>query len=148
MNREYVKGWIWEGKPITPCDQVYIFAKQSKNERTLIMNNLDFIVTDSPMALSIFYGEKYDQYEIEFTPCRLLLKQHHKFCRDNGYKTEHYFLVRGNEYQDKGRLQSRREALDFDLQMRVFMESLGIKYKTILCNEDTEEKIVRDVLGF
>src|SRR6266850_242904 len=84
MNREYIKDWVWEGRKISDGDQVYITAKQLKKERTYIQKQLDFIVTDSPVALCTFYGDIYDKYEKEFGACKVIVKQHHQFCKDNG----------------------------------------------------------------
>lgn len=146
INTEYIKNWVWEKRNPKPGDQVYIFAKQSRKERILMENNLDFIITDSPMALSIFYGEKYDKYEKEFKPCRLLLKQHHKVCLDNGYKIEHYFLQRQKKYNPKGRYQTEDEAIIFDTEILNLLKELGINYKSIVCDINVESSIIKDLL--
>jgi len=145
MNREYVKEWVWEGREIKEGDQSYIFSKQARKERQYIKEGLDFIISDSPMALSIYYGDKYDKYEKGFGACRVLLKQHHQFCKDNNYKVEHIFLVRQKEYNPSGRLQTEEEAKQFDIEIKDFMDSININYKIIECGEMVEKHIV-DIL--
>src|SRR3990167_3023132 len=66
LNREYIKEWYWEKRQIQPGDQTYFFAKMSRRERTYILNNLDFIITDSPLIITHFYGLKYDEMEQKY----------------------------------------------------------------------------------
>lgn len=147
MNREYVKDWVWEKREIIPGDQTYIFAKQARKERLYMQSGLDFIVSDSPMALSIMYGNKYDKYERENGACRAMLKQHHEFCKDHGYKVDHIFLVRQKKYNPAGRLQTEDEAKEIDNEIKKLLDELGINYVTMNCDEDVESKIVNYTLG-
>lgn len=147
MNREYIKDWVWEGRKITDGDQVYITAKQLKKERTYIQNGLDFIITDSPAALTSFYGDIYDKYEKEYGACRQIVKQHHAFCKDNGYKIEHYFLIRKKVYNPSGRFQDEKTAKEYDAKIKIFLKDYGINFKEIDCDEDAIENIVKDLVN-
>lgn len=147
MNREYVKDWVWEGRKIQHGDQVYITAKQMKKEASYIRNGLDFIITDSPLALTTFYGNIYDQYEKEFQACKAIVKQHHKFCKDHGYKIEHYFLIRTKAYNPAGRFQDEATARKYDEDIRVFLKDYGINFKEVPCDENVENVIVKDLLS-
>lgn len=146
MNREYVKDWVWEKRTISPGDQQYIFAKSARKERIYMKNNLDFIITDSPLALTTFYGYKYDKYEKEFDACKQMLKQHHSFCKDHGYKIEHFFLTRTKNYNPSGRLQTEQEAISFDNEIKEFLTNYPIKFETIYCNSDVEDSIINHIL--
>lgn len=142
MNREYVKDWVWEGRNIKAGDQTYIFAKQSRKERQYMENGLDFIISDSPMALSIMYGRLYDKYEQEHNACSAMLKQHHSFCKDHGYKVEHIFLRRKKKYNPAGRLQTEDEAKAIDDQCLSLLKELKINFVEMDCAEDIEDRIV------
>ena len=146
MNREYVKDWVWENRKINEGDQVYLTAKQLRKERIYIKNNMDFIITDSPAALTTFYGYKHDKYEKQFDACKQIVKQHHQFCKDHGYKIEHYFLVRTKEYNQSGRLQDEETAKKYDNEILQFMKEYGINFKIMVCDENVEENIVKDLL--
>jgi adenylate kinase family enzyme len=146
MNREYVKDWVWEGRDILEGDQVYITAKQVRKEKIYIRSGVDFIITDSPAALCSFYGNKTDKYEREHGASKLIVKQHHDFCKDHGYKIEHYFLVRTKEYNPKGRLQDEETAKKYDQEILEFMKDFGINYKTVICDDNVEQVIVDDLL--
>jgi nicotinamide riboside kinase len=142
MNREYVKDWVWEKRAIKPGDQTYLFAKQARKERQYMENKLDFIVSDSPMALSILYGRIYDKYEQEHNACLAMLKQHHSFCVDHGYKTEHIFLKRKKIYNPNGRHQSEDEAKAIDTQCVNLLKELKINYVEFDCDENVSEHII------
>jgi nicotinamide riboside kinase len=147
MNREYVKDWVWEHRQILDGDQVYITAKQLRKEKIYTREGLDFIITDSPALLSTFYGNKYDKYEKEGGACKQIVKQHWSFCKDHGYKVDHYFLVREKEYNPSGRLQTEQEAIQYDEEIKLFLDENGVNYKTIKCNDSVEQVIVDDLIG-
>jgi thymidylate kinase len=146
MNREYVKEWVWEGRKISDGDQVYITAKQMKKEASYIRKGLDFIITDSPLALTTFYGNIYDKYEREFQACKAIVKQHHQFCKDNGYKVEHYFLIRTKPYNPAGRYQDEDTAKKHDGEIKQFLKDYGINFSEVLCDDNVEETILKDLL--
>lgn len=142
MNREYVKEWIWEGRDIKHGDQTYFFAKQARRERLYISRGLDFIITDSPLVLTHFYGMKYDPVEQKYNTSLAMLKNHHGFCKDNGYKVEHFFLNRGSEYNQSGRIHTEDEAIECDEDILDMLDSLNIKYHDIDVNDNTIETIL------
>lgn len=141
MVREYVKDWVWEGRKIQEGDQTYFFAKQSRKERALIRNELDFIVTDSPLILTHFYGIKYDWLEQNFNTSLVMLKHHHEFCKKHGYKIEHFFIEREKPYVAKGRNESEETARQYDSELKDLLKSLGIKYQSI-----PDSSAVHDIL--
>jgi ABC-type dipeptide/oligopeptide/nickel transport system ATPase component len=146
LQREYVKNWVWEGRAIKPGDQTYIFCKQARVERQYMDAGIDFIISDSPMALSILYGELHDDYERRFRACELLLKQHHAYCQDKGYKVDHFFLQRQKAYNPAGRFQTEDEAKGIDKQCIDLLGRLKINYETLVCGSDIEMQIVERVI--
>lgn len=134
LNLEYIKNWVWEGRDINEGDQTYFFAKQSRKERILIKNGLDFIITDSPLILTHFYGMKYDWLEQNFNTSEIMLKHHHEFCKKYGYKIEHFILNCTKEYNPAGRNQSETEARSFDGEIRAMLDKKGIKYTVVADN--------------
>ncbi len=143
LVREYVKNWVWEGRKIKPGDQTYFFAKQARVERQLIEQNLDVIITDSPLILTHFYGLKYDKFEQEFNTSLHMLRQHHAFCKANGYKVDHYFLKRTKPYNPAGRYQDEAGAKLIDEELRPFLTALGIKVIEIDGNDGAVDAIMK-----
>lgn len=147
MNREYIKDWVWEGRTINEGDQVYITAKHLKKEAALIRKGVEFIITDSPAALTSFYGDLYDKYERQFGACKQIVKQHHQLCKDHGYKIDHFFLIRTKAYQPEGRYQDEATARQYDIDIKKFLDDYGIRYEFIKCDEHVEENIVNKLLN-
>lgn len=131
MIREYIKDWVWEDRKILAGDQTYFFAKQSRKERVFINNELDFIVTDSPLILTHFYGMKYDEMEKQSNTSLTMLQNHHTYIKSKDYKVEHFLLERGKEYNSAGRYQTEEEAIQFDKEIASFLTDHGIKYHTV-----------------
>lgn len=143
MNREYVKEWVWEGREIKEGDQTYIFAKQSRKERQYIEQNLDFIITDSPLILTHFYGLKYDPMERECNTSLIMLQHHHKFCQKYGYKVEHFFVKRKEDYNPAGRNQTEETAKEYDGEIRQLLSSLNIKLVDVASAQEIVDFILK-----
>lgn len=143
LNREYVKDWVWEGRKIAEGDQTFFFAKQSRKERILIRNGLDFIITDSPLILTHFYGLKYDWMEQNFNTSEIMLKHHHEYCKKYGYTIDHFFLFRHKKYNPAGRYQTEDEAKQYDIEIKALLDAKGIKYANIEGVETSVDEIVK-----
>lgn len=146
MNREYIKEWVWEKRKILPGDQVYVTAKQARREVIYMREGLDFIISDSPLALATFYGDIYDPFEKLGQATRTIVRQHHEICKHFGYKVEHFFLQRTSAYNPVGRNEDEATAIEYDTRIRAFLDSYPIKYTTVLCDENTESTILERLL--
>ena len=131
MNPEYVKDWVYQKRPINDGDQTYFFAKSSRKERSLMNNGLDFIITDSPLILTHYYGMKQCWLEQNFNTSLVLLQHHHAYCKHMGYKVDHFFMNRVKPYSPLGRYQTEEQANIIDGQIRDMLNNLGIQYKEV-----------------
>ncbi len=105
---EYVKSWAWEKRMPQGFDQFLICAQQVRKEEIPLRNNVEFVVTDSPILLSCCYakqqGHAYAEHLFEITK---------RF--EEKYAGLHIFLVRGNKpYVQKGRYQNEQSAIEMD----------------------------------
>lgn len=141
LNREYVKGWAWEGRDVLDGDQTYFFAKQSRNERLLVRAGVSAVICDSPLLLCHFYGLKYCWLERSYNTSLALLQHHHAFCRANGYTVEHFFVKRAEDklYNEEGRFQTKEEALAFDKEIQTMLDDLGVRYTKVNNAAEVEE---------
>lgn len=102
LVREYAKDVVWEGRSHILSNQIYIFAKQLKRQSDL-SGKVDVIITDSPLLLSLIYGENYSE-------CfkNLVREEFTKFNNMN------IFIRRAKEYNQAGRVQTLEEAQTID----------------------------------
>jgi len=145
MNREYIKDWVWENRPPKDGDQSYFFAKMARKERIYMSQELDFIITDSPLILTHFYGLRYDKFEQLFNTSLKMLENHHGICKENGYKVEHFFIERIKHYNPSGRMQTENVAKEIDGEIKEMLNKMGIKYKNILGDIDCVDKIIGEL---
>lgn len=145
MNREYIKDWVWEKRKIKDGDQTYFFAKQAKKERLYMENNMDYIITDSPLILTHFYGLKYDKFERLNNTSLMMLQNHHEICKILGYKIEHYFLNRVKPYQPAGRFQPLEEAKELDNEIKSMLTTFNIKFKEVDGDSTAVDFIMKDL---
>ena len=145
MNREYIKDWIWENRAPKDGDQSYFFAKMARRERLYIQSNLDFIITDSPLILTHFYGLKNDRYEQLTNTSLAMLENHHLYCVENGYKIDHFFLKRCKKYSESGRYQTEEEAKVFDEEIKSMLAQFNINYKEINSDKNVAENLLGEL---
>lgn len=143
MNREYIKDLIYDDIKPKHGDQSYFFAKMSRKERIYMANGLDFIITDSPLILTHFYGLRYDKFEQLFNTSLSMLKNHHSICKENGYKVDHFLLKRVKPYSALGRLQTEEEAKLIDLEIENMLKSFAIKYTEVDGDENAVDNIIK-----
>lgn len=142
MNREYVKDLAWKGIHPKSGDQSYFFAKMARKERIYIDAGLDFIITDSPLILCHFYGMKFDKFEQMTNTSLSMLKNHHQYCIEAGYKIDHFLLNRASKYSPNGRYQSEEEANEIDKELRDMMGEMNIKYRAVDADIDCVFNII------
>lgn len=135
MNREYIKEWVWENREVKHGDQTYFFAKQARKERLYMEAGVEFIITDSPLILTHFYGSKYDKFEQQSNTSLIMLKNHHQICKSYGYSVEHFLLQRIKPYKTEGRFQTEIEAKQFDIEIADTLKQNLIKYKEVPGND-------------
>lgn len=105
---EFAKDLVWEERDQTLTDQGYIFNKQNHRLHRLNENGkLDFVIVDSPLLLSLFYGQNepasFHQY---------VKDTYSKYCNVN------IFLERKKKYNPNGRLQTEDQAKEIDTAIR------------------------------
>jgi adenylate kinase family enzyme len=113
---EYAKDLIWEGNKVKLEDQIYIFAKQ--NRRTnLVLGQVDAIITDSPLLLSIIYGAKhYPEFK------SLVFSEYRRLW------TLDVFVERAEgRYDPKGREQTEEQARQIDDEVLSMLGEAGIQ---------------------
>lgn len=124
---EYAKDLVNEGSLHKLKHQLYVFSKQLKRMEVLVDKELDFIITDSPIFLSYFYGEKYGTSGPFLA--ELITAYHQSFVNFNVY------LKRAFPYDPKLRVQTEEESDEDSKVLREFLcdnnirldMSIGIK---------------------
>jgi len=132
LCREYAKGVVYEDRLYLLEDQLYIFAKQNRKMARL-NGKVDFIITDSPLLMSYHYSG-YDPFYKD-----LVLRYLPNF--DN----VHIFLDRVKPYRKLGRIQTKKEAIKMDEQMKGMLMDLKLDYTQIPANEKAAHEIRKKI---
>lgn len=141
---EYAKDLLWDNRLEDMLDQQeYIFAKQNHRLHRL-RDNVDYVVTDSPLLLSIVY------------PNALTWPVYHEFCdfvraTYRTYENQSFFLNRnkGVKFQQEGRAHNLDESVVIDNQIRFELsnDTRYGDYTDIEVGPKTAEEIVEIVLN-
>ena len=135
---EFAKDKTWENNMAAISNQIYILAKQYY-KITRCSDQVDVIVTDSPILLSIFYG-KDKFYAEELKP--LILKL---WKNDNNLL---YFVNRDKPYNSKGRFQTEKESDAISVTLKEILAELkgDVIYQEIMGNEQSYDFVVEQVM--
>lgn len=136
ISHEYIKKKLREKALKAVESQIYIFSKQLFQLFSL-RDEVDVIVTDSPIILSAVYDK---------TKCsslrELVLKEYGK------YNNLTYLLYRDENvpYEEEGRYQDAVGAKEIDKKVLKFLNEENIEYKEVYgIGTDTIQLIINDV---
>jgi hypothetical protein len=128
LVREYVKPFAWMGVKITPEMQNHVYFMQLQLEMTLV-GLVDYIITDSPTAIGLFYSTHYHQ------DWSLLSWERHKreqvTCID-------YWCQRTKPYNQEGRYEDEKQAVENDAAMNYFLTTPGVGWNVTVLPKVTE----------
>ena len=132
---EFAKDKVWEKNNEALSNQIYIFAKQYYRI-TRCAEQVDVIVTDSPLALSPYYNKDPDIDK----PLKELV-----FAISNKYDNMNYFLRRVKKYNPVGRLQTESESNEYSIRIKEMLNANGISFKEIDGDLMSADVIVQDI---
>lgn len=130
---EYAKDKVWEESFGVMDDQIYLFAKQL-HRITRLLGKVDIVVTDSPILLSLCYGEQESE-----TFNKLVIEQHEKM------QTLNILLDRVKKYEPSGRLQAEDEAKMIDFKIADILNGCKIPFIVVKGDVSSIPTIVRIV---
>jgi len=135
---EFAKDLTWENRQNTLENQLYVFAEQPHRVNRL-KKQVDVVITDSPLVLSIIYNNKYCNNNFKHLNS-LVLEQHFKF---NNYNI---FINRKKPYNPIGRNQTEEEANKIGIEIKELLDSYYIKYAEFDGVEESVDIIVNKIL--
>lgn len=133
---EFAKDKCYEQSKKVFENQAYIFGKQYFRI-TRCKDDVDVIITDSPLSLSMIYNND-----------PVLGESFNQMIRDvrNSFDDMNYFVYRVKEYNPKGRFQTKKESDKLAKEIMDFMGKEGITFCPIKGNEEGYDKIINDIL--
>lgn len=137
VNAEYVpefaKDLTWEERYKTLDNQYYVWAKQYHRIWRL-RDEVDVIITDSPLLLSLVYGTVSDNFT------QTVIETFNEFNNMN------YVLQRTKKYWNRGRNQTAAEARVIDKSVMDMLERYSITHKIVRGNYKAIDDVTFDVL--
>jgi len=139
---EYVKELTYEGRyNVLDQDQLYVFAKQHRKILRL-RNKVDFVISDSPLLLSIVYSE-LNPYNIHDHSIFEKLV----FNINEQYENIDILLLRNEEYDYKqeGRYQDKEGVLFADKAIKKVIDRQCKGIMHLLSDDNVVNKILKFV---
>ena len=103
-----------------------------------LYSDVDVIITDAPLMLQAYYGEKYNFfYHQELTDLVKRIVE-----EENALNI---FVERSKPYGPSGRFQTEQESDEIAKELRTFSEDNTIDFATIYGDTEYYDKVVNDV---
>lgn len=134
---EFAKDKTWEHNNVALSNQIYILGKQYYRIARC-MDQVDVIVTDSPILLSILYGE-HCFYSSELNS---LVK---KLWQENNNLL--YFINRVKKYNPAGRNQTAEESDALSMQLKKLLSDNDFNYEEYPGSIEGYDQIVADIIA-
>lgn len=120
-------------------NQLWVFANQYQKTRYL-SKDLDFVVTDSPLLLSDFFGS---QYEYEYKNLSPLIKEIH-----NSYDNINIFLNRQHSWDSYARVESEQESSLISIKLKEYLKDNNQIFKEFSTSSDFISELVNYIETF
>lgn len=134
---EYAKTLTWENRQATLQCQPYVFGKQLYSLEVLI-DQVDVIVTDSPICLSLFY--QAFKYPASFSQSVIDIF--------NSFDNYNYYIRReDDQYDDIGRMPNPDAAKEIDIKILKFLDTNYIDYKIVPRHFETAKLIAKEIMN-
>ena len=132
---EWIKEKVYDGDAYPFENQIYTFAQQLRKQDAMD-GKVDYIVSDSPLILSAFYGsDKYSRPEFN----ELVLAEFKRFNNLN------VFIERPLGFQEEGRVHSQDESVAIDKRIKEYMNKHKIPFVTVQADKDIVQNILHAV---
>jgi hypothetical protein len=119
---EWIKQWAHEKKTLLPWDQFHAFSQQIYAETSKLNNNVNLIISDSPVLMNIAYMRRDKSPYVN--QCLDLYKVY-----SSQYPDINIRLLRGSiGYHKVGRWESEQEAVEMDLFIKSLMDEVLPEY--------------------
>lgn len=134
MAPEYAKELVWDNALDTLKNQFYVAAQQY--QRVKILNGkVDFIITDSPLLLSIVYDKEEN-----------LLLHSYLIDKYNSFTNVNYFIKRTGEYSPVGRVHSLQESEIIDDEIEKLLQEHNLEYKCIGSSREHAVQVTTELI--
>lgn len=129
---EFAKEKAWENNAKAVSDQLYVLGEQS-HKMTICQNDVDIIITDSPLLLSIIYNKD-----------NRLTNNFNRTVYDvfNSYNNYNFYLNRLDQYNSKGRFQDEKDAEKIDKKILNLLTKYKIPFNTYQGSMEGYEQIL------
>ncbi len=132
---EFAKDCTWEERKRALECQPYVLGEQYYRLFRL-RDKVDIIVTDSPLLLSLYYGEGKN-YSLDM----LTMSLYDRFDNTN------IFLKRTKPYSKSGRNQTEKEAKNIDGKLKSILETWSVPYLEMDGDVKAPAKIIKLIKG-
>lgn len=133
---EFAKDKTWEHNDTALRCQEYVFGKQSYR-LARCRDDVDVIVTDSPLPLTIIYTK---DEKIKEPLTQLVMAIY------NSYDNINFFINRTKPYNPKGRNQTAEESDALSVEIKDLYQRLNIPYTEITGDEEGYQKAIAKVV--
>lgn len=118
---EYAKEVTWEGTNKLLENQLHVFAEQFRRQWRL-KDKVDFIITDSPLLLSIIYLDVYNNKHNQLPANYVDVTKDYIWHTNNLFDNINLVVTRNKYYKEEGRNETREEAIKIDDMILDFLE--------------------------
>ena len=133
---EFAKDKVWEKNSSALSNQIYIFAKQYYRMASCA-DQVDVIITDSPLFLSPFYNKDPEIDEPLKQLCYIISSR---------YDNLNYFVKRVKKYNPIGRLQSEAESDQDAIRIKEMIKAYGLEFAEVNGDLMSADIIVQHVI--
>jgi nicotinamide riboside kinase len=141
LVREYVKKLAWRDSAPNKWDQIHFLGQQINSESDLY-NKVDYIITDSPILIVPFFEEHLLSKQITKNAALDFIK----YAEDDGIKYLHFWLSHPDNFDQRGRFETKEESNAIAKKMKDYLTSLGVNLIELPVDHEKRISLVLKVI--
>lgn len=136
LVNEFAKECVWENNVPMLKDQLWVLAHQHR-KLVRLSGKVDYIITDSPVLLSVAYRTVYDG-PMYTESIDVLAKECYEM-----YDNLNIYLNRTTEFTEEGRAQDLEHSIHIDKHIIKILDDMQVPYFRIDVDNETVPKVLR-----
>lgn len=140
---EFAKTLVFSNCQHLLTNQLYVFSEQLFRMQIMKDKDLDYIITDSPLVLAGFYGQKFNSQGFDSLSKELeslIFSEYNKFDNIN------FFLNRTVAFDPVGRTQVEDESDKDSLILKAYLNKNSIEYSEHYSNDSLAGYLTHKIL--
>jgi len=140
--QEVAKTLVWT-KQFDAINNQHALSNKQYKILKMINGNVDYIITDGPLLNGLYYNQHNPDNVCDIAKTEKFIMQWY-----NEFENINLYLIRGDfTYEQAGRMQTEKEALEIERTLQMILDNKSIPYKEFTTDIANIDNMIKYILS-